>query len=61
LHYAAFFGNFNIINLLLDNGANVFAVNSSGINMMHVAAQGDQPFSLAFFYNRKLHINSQDF
>jgi|TARA_B110000285_G_C15102152_1_gene605642 palmitoyltransferase ZDHHC13/17 len=28
--------------------------------MMHVAAQGDQPISLAFFQNLGLNINSKD-
>jgi palmitoyltransferase ZDHHC13/17 len=38
LHFASFRGNVNIINLLLSNGADMYARNNFGINMLHVAA-----------------------
>ena len=31
-----------------------------GINMMHVAAQGDQAYSLTYFYKQGLGVNSVD-
>lgn len=49
LHFASFRGNLNIIQALLDNGADMYQRNNFGINVMHVAAQGDQPVSLYFF------------
>ena len=38
LHFASFHGNIKLVEYLVKNGANVFAVNRSGINMIHVAA-----------------------
>ena len=49
LHYASFHGNSRLIKMLVKNGADPFAKNKSGINMMHVAAQGDEAFSLTYF------------
>jgi palmitoyltransferase ZDHHC13/17 len=49
LHYASFNGNLEMIKLLIKHGASINAVNKMGINMLHVAAQGDQPLSLAYF------------
>lgn len=49
MHFASFHGNMKLIRYLKLYGANVFAKNKQEINMLHVAAQGDQPASLAFF------------
>lgn len=49
LHYASFFGNLKLIRLLVENGADVSIVNDQAINMLHCAAQGDKPQSIAFF------------
>lgn len=38
LHFASFRGNINIINLLLDHGADMNIRNNFGINVLHVAA-----------------------
>ncbi len=38
LHFASFFGNIKMSELLIKHGANVFAINHLGINMIHVAA-----------------------
>jgi hypothetical protein len=38
LHFASFYGNIRMIRLLVANGANIYAVNKLGINMVHVAA-----------------------
>lgn len=46
--------------MLLSFGANVHAKNKQEINMLHVAAQGDQPASLLFFKRQGLDINSKD-
>jgi len=41
LHFAAFHGNMNLIRMLVKHGADVLAINKQGINMLHVATQGD--------------------
>ena len=38
LHFASFRGNLKMIQLFIENGANIQARNNYGINMMHVAA-----------------------
>jgi ankyrin repeat protein len=38
LHFASFRGNIYIIQALLENGADMYAKNNFGINVMHVAA-----------------------
>ena len=60
LHYASFHGQIKLIKLLVRNGANVWVKNKMGINMMHVAAQGDQAFSLTYFREKGISINSTD-
>ena len=49
LHYAAFRENIDIIKLLIDSGGNYLDRNLRGLNMLHVAAQGDQPEVLIYF------------
>ena len=49
LHFASFHGNIRIIKLLVKHGANVFVQNKQDINLLHVAAQGDQPISIFYF------------
>ena len=49
IHYASFRGNIEICEVLLNNGADSSLVNQYGLNVMHIAAQGDQPISLYFF------------
>ena len=49
LHYAAFRGNIKILEKLIENGADISIKNNSGLNVMHMAAQGDQPNVLVFF------------
>jgi palmitoyltransferase ZDHHC13/17 len=60
LHFASFRGNINVINMLLDNGADMYMRNNFGINVLHVAAQGDQPISLYYFKQKGLDIKSKD-
>ena len=60
LHFASFKGNPDTCELLIDNGADIYARNNFGINMVHVAAQGDQPISLYFFKLRGLDLRSKD-
>lgn len=60
LHFSSFHGNYELINYLLKNGGDPFAKNKCDINMLHCAAQGDQPISLAIFLQLGLDINSPD-
>jgi len=56
LHYASYKGNIEIIDLLIENGANLAILNNKGLNVMHLAAQGDQPNSIVYF-KEKYHLN----
>ena len=60
LHYAAFHGNINMIRLLQQHGASFTAITQQGINIMHVAAQGDCPLALAYFRDHGLSVDSRD-
>lgn len=60
LHYASFTGNAKMIRILVKYEANIFAVNSQGLTMMHLAAQGDQPYSLTYFRDMCLPLNTLD-
>lgn len=61
LHYASFRGNIIIASLLIENGAIITEECNIGLNMLHFAAQGNQPSSLVFFKERyNLSIRSKD-
>lgn len=60
LHFATFHGNMKMIKYLIGKGADYKAVNRHKINMMHVAAQGDQPAALAYYKTLNLDVNSRD-
>lgn len=49
-----------MIKYLISLGADPFVTNQCEINMLHVAAQGDQPRSIAFFLKLGISINSKD-
>jgi len=60
LHYASFRGNIKLCEKLIEYSADIDAVNNNGLNVIHMAAQGDQPASLVLFkekYNMNLNIN----
>lgn len=60
LHMASFSGKYSIVSLLIENKANIYAVNKDGLNMLHTAAQGDQAFMLYYFKELGLNVNSKD-
>mmetsp|Transcript_3313 Transcript_3313/g.6849 ORF Transcript_3313/g.6849 Transcript_3313/m.6849 type:complete len:436 (+) Transcript_3313:3102-4409(+) len=60
LHLAAFRGNFTICKRLLELGADMFAKNKQGLGVMHIAAQGDQPLILTYFYKLGLRDDTTD-
>lgn len=61
IHYAAYRGNIDIINKLIEFKANIEAVNNRGINVIHMACQGNKPNILVFFKDKyNLNIQSVD-
>jgi ankyrin repeat protein len=54
---AAYKGNIEIIKLLIEHGADYLITNKSGLSILHMAAQGNQPAVIVFFkekYNKDL-------
>jgi len=60
MHFASFKGNINAVELLINQGGDVHQRNGFGLNMLHVAAQGDQSSSLYCFKKLNVDINAQD-
>lgn len=60
LHMASFSGKYGIVSMLIENKANIYALNKDGLNMLHTAAQGDQAFMLYYFKQLGLDVNSKD-
>lgn len=60
LHYASFQGNLDAIHSLIENQADYKILNNNGLNMLHVAAQGDTAPPLYLFKNLGLDLNAQD-
>lgn len=61
IHYASYRGNIDIINKLIENGAEVEVTNKRGLNVLHMAAQGNQPNALVYFKDKYfLNIQSVD-
>ena len=61
LLYSAFRGNLEIFNKLMENGANISTTNSSGLNALHLAAQGNFPNIIVFLIEKYgFDINSKD-
>ena len=50
LHYACFFGNIEVIKSLIEFGADIMAETEKGLNVLHYAAQGNQPNTLVYLY-----------
>ena len=59
LHYASFRGNIKMIKLLIENYAEINALSSHGINMIHKAAQGNKPSAIIYF-NKKYNMDLRD-
>ena len=58
LHYASYKGNIPLLQLLIKSGASVDAVTNLGKNVMHMAAEGNQP-SMMIYLITKEHQSSQ--
>lgn len=59
LHFASFRGNILLAKQLLKFGADPFARNNFGINMQHVAAQGNEP-AVMYFLLKEYDLNLLD-
>jgi ankyrin repeat protein len=61
LQYASYRGNIEVIQKLILNGAEVEICNNRGLNVLHMASQGNQPGSLVYFKEKYLmNIQSVD-
>ena len=61
LLYSAFRGNLEIFNKLMENGADISTTNSSGLNALHLASQGNYPNIIIFLIEKYgFDINSKD-
>ena len=63
LHYASFQGNVDIIKYLINYGANITTLTTRNLNVLHYAAQGNQPNSLVYFYifhKDKINLEKED-
>ena len=61
LLYSAFRGNLEIFNKLMEIGADISLTNSSGLNVLHLASQGNYPNIIVFLIEKYfLDINSRD-
>ena len=50
LHYAVFRGNSKIAFMLEKHGADIYTINTQGLTVLHIAAQGDSPLLMVLFY-----------
>ena len=61
LLYSAFRGNLEIFNKLMEIGADISLTNSSGLNVLHLASQGNFPNIIVFLIEKYfVDINSRD-
>ena len=61
LLYSAFRGNLEIFNKLMEIGADISLTNSSGLNVLHLASQGNYPNIIVFLIEKYfVDINSRD-
>ena len=64
IHFAAFHENSQLIDILLNSGADPTLANKKNLNVLHMAAQGDRPYSLMVFNkcfeSLRLDVNTED-
>jgi len=61
IHYAAYRGNIDIIDKLIENNADIEVMNNRGINVIHMACQGNKPSALVYFKDKfGMNIQSVD-
>ena len=47
--FASYRGNIDTIKILIENGADIYSTNIQGLNVVHMASQGNQPSSIVYF------------
>lgn len=52
VHYASYKGNVEMIKFLENLGASILVQNKAGLNVLHLAAQGDRMQSMIYLYDR---------
>lgn len=61
IHFAAYKGNIELMKLLEEYGASFVEKNKRGLNPLLVAAQGDQPISMAYLLKKGLTVQDKDY
>ena len=60
--YSSFIGNIEILDKLINNGADIQSVNNNGLNILHMASQGNHPNIIIYIIEKFcFNINSFDF
>ncbi len=60
MHFASFHGNIEFLRRLVELGGNIHIKNKQDINLLHTAAQGDAPVSLAYCIRNGLDPQARD-
>ena len=60
LHHAAYNGHHKLIDILCELGADVHQKTRHGMTCIHLAAQGNQAYSLTYFRAKGLSIDEPD-
>ena len=60
MHFAAFKGNYDMLLVLIEYGANPFDRGHCCVNYLQCGAQGDKPMSIAFFIVLGMDVNEKD-
>ena len=61
IHYASFRGDMEVIHILINNGAIVDLCNNEGLNVLHLAAQGNKTIAMIYFVEKyKMDIMKTD-
>ncbi|KAL4490790.1 hypothetical protein ABPG72_021844 [Tetrahymena utriculariae] len=61
LHYASFKGDIEITKYLISQGSEALLINKNGLNVLHIAAQGDQPISICYFDSLGVDLSLTDY
>ena len=59
--YSSFIGNIEILDKLINNGADIQSINNNGLNILHMASQGNHPNIIIYIIEKFcFNINSLD-
>ena len=60
MHYASFKGNYDMMILLLEHGADPYSRNMCCVNYLQCGAQGNKAMTIAFFLHLGIDVNEPD-